>query len=534
MVKTNELAHLPTESGCYLFRDENGEVLYVGKAKNLKKRICNYFQKKELDKENSDSYSINSQNSLMDNSEKQILSNRIIHSKTVLLVTQIKDIDFIVTKNELEALLLENNLIKKHYPKYNIDLKDSRRYAYILIHEGDVQWLEVVRKREVRGEYYGPFVSGQYRKIILEVLERNFRVLTRRPSPRLSKAIEKEGYYERVRQARQILKGNVDELIDELKEKMKESSSKTYYEYALTLKNQIEALESLKEKQVMELTRSVDAHIINYRVMGDEVYLLLFFIRKGVLEEKQAYNFTYYDDFLNDFLIQYYDSAPIPKEIIVPHEVDEALVDYLSTKENRNVSIIVPKQGDKKDLLDLVGHNITQTFLAGSENMTALKEILKMEKLPKVIECFDISHLSGTNTVASMVTFKDGFADKEHYRKFKIRLANENDDYYAIEQVVRRRYSGSLTKTLRSPDLIVIDGGLGQLGVALKVLKELNIKIPIISIAKKFEEIYISGKNQPLRIDKKNKGLQLLQSIRDEAHRFALTYQRLLRTRELR
>ena len=504
MVKINELAHLPTDSGCYIFRDEGGKVLYVGKAKNLRKRISNYFQKRELD------------------------------SKTALLVTHIKDIDFIVTKNELEALLLENNLIKKHYPKYNIDLKDSRRYAYILVHEGELPWLEVVRMREAKGEYYGPFVSGAYRKIILDVLQRNFRVLTRKPSPRLKKAIDHQGYAVRVKQARQILKGNVDELINELKLQMKDSSTKTYYEYAITLRNQIEALESLKEKQVMEMTRTIDAHIINYKVLGDEVYLLLFFMRKGVLEEKQSYNFTYYEGFLYDFLVVYYDNAPIPKELIVPEEVDEALGDYLSTKGNRTVSVIIPQKGDKKELLDLVAQNITQTFLAGSENMTALQQILGLEKIPKHIECFDISHLSGTNTVASMVTFKDGFADKNHYRKFRIHSTTDGDDYFAIQEVVRRRYSGSLKKTLRNPDLIVIDGGIGQLGVAMAVLKELGMKTPIISLAKRFEEIYYPGSSQPLRIDKKNKGLQLLQSIRDEAHRFALTYQRLLRGKSWR
>ncbi len=503
MVEVKDINFIPQGSGCYLFKDEKGKVIYVGKAKNLKKRVGNYFHK-----------------------QGQI-------ERTKQLVERIKEIDFILTKTEVEALLLENNLIKKYYPEYNIDLKDSRRYAYIFIHGGDYPWIEVVRKREEKGEYYGPFVSGAVRKLVMDVLTRNFRVLTKKPSPRMRKIIDKESYKKRINAAREILKGNVDGLLKDLEGQMKESSRKTYYEYSMVLRNQINALKTLKQKQIMEMTRAVDAHIINYIVISSEVYLLLFSIRKGVLEEKQEYNFAYYKNFLSDFLLQYYDDAPIPQEVIVPKEVDKALEEYLTKKSKRKVSIIIPKKGSKKDLLDLALHNVKTTFFVGSEHMLQLQKILEMEKLPRNIECFDISHLGGTNTVASMVSFQNGLANKSNYRRFRIREETFADDYLAMKEVIRRRYAGSLKNSLKNPDLIVIDGGKGQLSAALEVLKELKMNIKVISLAKKFEEIYVEGKKDPIIVDRKNKGLQLLQAIRDEAHRFAVSYQRLLRQKDL-
>lgn len=502
MVKPLDISYLPTSPGCYLFKNQSGEILYVGKAKNIKKRVSSYFLKHDLE------------------------------PKTAMLVSQIKDIDIMITPSEVEALLLENNLIKKYYPKYNLNLKDSRKYAYILLHEGTLPWIEVARDRNEKGDYYGPFVSGIIRKLITDVISRTFKILTNKPSPKLKKIIDPASYALRVEQAKRILKGDVNGLIEELKNKMKESSTKTNYEYAITLRNQINALETLKQKQIIEMKSGVDANIINYKIVSDEVYLLIFSIRKGVLEEKQSFNFSYYQDFLSDFLIQYYDHAPIPQEIIIPDRIDAALEDYLAKKADRKVSILVPERGDKKDLLELVATNINSTFFAGSESVIALKEILKLEKIPRTIECFDISHLGGTNTVASMISFENGLPNKKNYRKFKIREETNADDYLAMKEVIERRYSGSLTYSMKNPDLIVMDGGRIQLNAALYILKKLGLNIPVISLAKKFEEIYVSDKKEPIVIDKKNKGLQLLQAMRDEAHRFALGYQRLLRNKE--
>jgi excinuclease ABC subunit C len=502
MVKPKDIAYLPTSPGCYIYRNKIGEVLYVGKAKNLKKRVSNYFLKHDHD------------------------------TKTAMLVSQIEDIDIIITPSEVEALLLENNLIKKYYPKYNLDLKDSRKYAYILLHEGELPWIEVARDRLEKGDYYGPFVSGMIRKLITDVIARNFRILTNKPSPKLKKIMDKDQYSKRVDQAKKILSGNVDDLIKELEDKMKESSSKANYEYAITLRNQINALETLKQKQIMEMKHSQDTNIINYKIVADEVYLLVFNIRKGVLEEKQSFNFSFYEDFFNDFMIQYYDSAVLPQEIILPEEIDEALAEYLNEKAKRKVKITIPQKGDKKDLLELVATNINTTFFTGSESVMALKEILSMKKIPKNIECFDISHLGGTNTVASMVSFENGLPNKKNYRKFKIRTASGGDDYAAMKEVIERRYSGSLSRTMKNPDLIVMDGGQIQLNAALTTLKDMKISIPTIALAKKLEEIYIPEKKEPLFIERKSKGLQLLQAMRDEAHRFAVGYQRMLRNKE--
>lgn len=503
MITPSEISFLPSSPGCYLFKDENGVVLYVGKAKDLKKRVSNYFQKKEHD------------------------------PKTQLLVSKIKGIDFVLVSNEVEAFLLENNLIKKYYPHFNLDLKDSRRYAYIRVSEDELPWLEVARIRKEKGEYFGPFVSGSIRKIIMDTVSRNFKVLTQKPSPKLRKLIEKEDYNKRVNQVKKILKGNVDELIEELEKSMKENSTKNNFEYAITLRNQIAALKTLKEHQKVELTKSIDAHIINYTISAGEVHLLLFNVRKGIVEDKQEFVFQESEEFLEDFLVQFYDSTNIPQEIILPIEVNPSVEEYLSKKANRKVKVIVPKSGEKKELLEFVSQNITATFFAGSERITELQKALNLKKAPHVIECFDISHLSGTNTVASMVSFKEGFPNKSNYRKFKINANTSSDDLLAMEEVITRRYSGSLSKSMKKPDLIVIDGGPTQLGVSNKVLRELKLDIPIISLAKQFEEIYEPNKKEPIRLDKKHKGLQMLQAIRDEAHRFAISYQRLLRKKEI-
>lgn len=503
MIKPTEISYLPKSPGCYLFFDENGVVIYVGKAKDLKKRVSSYFQKKDHD------------------------------PKTALLVKKIKGIDFVIVKNEVEAFLLENNLIKKYYPHFNLDLKDSRRYAYIRLVDEEIPYFEVARVREKSGSYFGPFVSGSVRKTIMGIISRNFKVLTQKPSLQLKKVMNKEGYKKRVNQVKKILKGNVDELIEELQTNMKEHSDKNNFEYAITLRNQIEAIKTLKEKQKVELAKNIDAHIINYEISNGEYHLLLFNVRSGIVEEKQEFVFPEHEDALEEFLVQFYNETNIPSEIILPIKLDKAMEEYLSKKANKKVKLISPQGGEKKELLEFVSKNITATFFAGSERIIALQKALKMKNPPHNIECFDISHLSGTNTVASMVSFENGFPNKKNYRKFRIRAETNNDDLLAMKEAVERRYSGTLTKTMREPDLIVIDGGPTQLGVTSGVIKELKLNIPIISLAKQFEEIYTINQKEPLLLDKKNKGLQMLQSIRDEAHRFANAYRKVLKRKEM-
>ncbi len=506
MITIKEIKFLPNKAGCYLFNNEKKEILYVGKAKNIKKRVNSYFTKKDHDK------------------------------KTTLLVSKIKYIDFIVTKSESEAFLLENNLIKLHYPKFNIDLKDSRRYAYLKITKSEIPWVEVARVREKDGEYYGPFVSGQIRKQVLLVIERNFKVLTRSPSPKLKKLIDKVEYNKKISAVRKILKGQVDELINDLEKEMLSSSIKTNYEYAIVLRNQINALKTLKEKQVMELNKTIDAQLINYEIINDSVYLLIFNISKGVVEDKQDFVFDYYTDFLEDFLTRFYSEESkfnSPSQIIIPKEVSEITKKIIIKNLNKKVKFIVPKAGEKKELLDFVKKNIYATFFSGNEKILELQKQLHLEKIPRVIECFDISHLSGKNTVAGMVTFSNGVVDKKNYRLFKIKTITNSDDLAALKEAISRRYSASLSKKMNFPDLIVIDGGKAQLSVAVNILSDLNLKIPVISLAKKFEEIYVPASKVPIKLEKTNKALLLLMALRDEAHRFSNSYRKKLKSKEL-
>ncbi len=503
MITPQNINLLPMSYGCYLFKNSDGVVIYVGKANELRKRVSNYFQ------------------------------NKILDIKTQLLVNDVRDIDFIVTGSEVEALILENNLIKKYYPKYNLDLKDGRSYSYICLRDGDYPYLEVERVRIGKGEFYGPFISGSIRRTILDVLTRNFKILTKKPSPRLKKIIDKDSYNKRIDMARKILGGKVDELIEQLTKEMNNASDKTFYEYANTLKKQILALESLKEKQYIEMKKAYDSNVINYLIINDRIYLLVFSVRKGVLEGKEEFDFDNHDGVIEEFLLRYYDSAPIPNEIIIPNDISPAISDYLSGKKGSKVSVIIPQKGEKFELLDLVLKNVHATFFKGREALIDLQKELGLKKIPRIIECFDISHLSGTNTVASMVTFIDGMPNKSNYRKFRIRVDSGGDDFLAMQEVVSRRYSKVVRDGLVKPDLVVIDGGRGQLNAASSIIHNLSLKLDVISLAKRLEEIYTNNHKEPLLLSRKNKGLQLLQAIRDEAHRFAINYQRLLRKKEL-
>ena len=505
--------NIPDNPGCYLFRDSTNRIIYVGKAKNLRKRVKSYFQKNELD------------------------------PKTEAMVQKIDSVDFIVTDNEVEALILENNLIKKHSPRYNIDLKDSKRYAYIELTEEDFPRLLIARRKEGGGKFFGPFVSAAARDYLLSALRKSFQIRTckrmaKKPCLRhqieLCQApcignISKLEYSERIRSVELILKGKTNEFIKSKTREMKSASDKLDFERALVLRNQIGAIERLKEKQLMELQKKYDEDIINYITKDGRVYLILFNIYKGILENKQEFVFETSANFLDDFLVQYYSENAVPAELILPHEIDDALLSFLSLKRNGTVNVKVPKIGDRKQLLELVLKNIELSFFSEVEALEALKNELNLPEIPAVIESFDISHLSGTSTVGSMVQFKNAKPAKSNYRRFKIKTVDGIDDVGAIAEVVRRRYTRLVKEESELPDLIVIDGGIGQLNSALAELRKLGLRIPIISIAKKFEEVYVPGLTFPLRLDRRSKALKLIEQVRDEAHRFAISYNRLLR-----
>ncbi|MCP4157519.1 MAG: excinuclease ABC subunit C [bacterium] len=513
-----DLAGVPGNPGCYLFSDASGTVIYIGKAKSLKKRVRSYFKDKGLE------------------------------PKTEKMVREICGVDFIITDSEMEALILENSLIKKNKPKYNIELKDSKSYAFIRLTDEEFPRLALARNKRGKGELFGPFVSGAARDHVLSVLRKSFKLRTCKRMPKkpclrfqlnLCHApcignIDTEVYAELIKKARMVLKGKTQELLVNMNAEMNKASEDLNFERAMEHRNQIAAVKGLREKQNMERAKSYDEDIVHFIIKNDTVYLVLFNVYKGTLENKQAFQFEYREDnVLQRFLMQYYSDHKIPGEIIVPFEVEEEVVSFLKMKADKVVHVRVPQRGEKKQLLDLVLKNIEITFFNDAGKLNDLQDKLKMQDLPKVIECFDISHISGTAMVASMVQFRNAVPDKSNYRRYKIKTVDGVDDFMAIGEVVRRRYSRLKKESAPLPNLILIDGGIGQLNAATAEIKKLQLKIPTISIAKRLEEIFIPGAEEPLLLDRKSNALKLLQQLRDEAHRFAITYNRLLRKKSL-
>ena len=511
-------ANLPHAPGCYLFSDEAGTIIYVGKAKDLKKRVTSYFQKTDHD------------------------------TKTQKLVERIATLDFLVTTTETEAFLLENNLIKKHQPKYNIDLKDAKRFAYIEISGDPFPRIGIARQKTKGAAYYGPFVSAMERDSVLRVIKRTFTLRSCRKLPRRAClryhmkscsapcicAISPEDYRIQVERAVALLKGKGSELIKQLREEMTSFSAAQDYEKALSIRNQIGAIERLSERQSVERPKESDQDVIAYTVADGMVSLMVLAVRKGSLTQKQEFSFEAGEDFFEEFLVQYYADHPPPAELILSCDTDPAITEYLTELRRQSVQITVPKIGEKKKLLDLVYTNIELSFRRGALKTGDLQTALDLPDTLHVIECFDISHLSGTSMVGSMVQFRDGNPDKKNYRRFKIRTVEGIDDFASIAEVVKRRYQRLSDEEADMPDLIVIDGGKGQLSAALDVLIGLGLEIPIIALAKREEEVYLPGKMLPCQLEKKGLALRYLQEIRDEAHRFVVAYHRLLRSKKMK
>ena len=509
--------HLPQTPGCYLFKDKQEHILYIGKAKNLKKRVSTY------------------QNHANDD------------GKTPVMLSQVHAVDFIATDTECEALILENTLIKQHQPKYNINLKDAKGYAYLRIAKEPYPRITIARRKQGDGWYFGPFVSAAERDYILRFLQKTFRFRTCKRFPKKPclrhhihlcdapciNAISVEEYQQNIDHAKQILSGNINTVVKQLTDQMNRFAQAQGFEQALLFRNQIQALQHLQERQNMQRQKRYNEDIINYLVHDDTVYLLIFNVYKGTLTNKHDFTFEDHEEVFEEFIVQYYAENPVPKELIIPVSISEPVHEYLEQMKGSKVVVKIPKKGEKKQLLDLAEKNIELTFFASKKKIIGLQQKLRLHQPPRVIECFDISHLSGTSMVGSMVQFRNGRPDKNNYRRFRIRSVIGIDDVSAIEEVVRRRYTRLKQERQDLPDLIIIDGGKGQLNRALEVLQELYLSIPVIAIAKKFEEIHIPGEIQPLHLSKKDPALHYVQEIRDEAHRFAISYNRLLRTKEL-
>lgn len=512
-----DIKHAPTYPGCYLFKDETGNVLYVGKAKNLKKRVKSYVQKHDID------------------------------PKTQSMLHRVNAVDFLATDTELEALILENTLIKQYQPRYNIRLKDAKSYAYIQLTDDAFPRICIARRKTDKGRYYGPFVSAQERDYLLHFLQKTFTPRTCRKMPKKPclrhhinlcdapciSSINKEDYREKIEKIKLVLSGKNKQLKHQLHQEMNHFAEHKQFELAIKRRNELTALDHLSERQNLQREKTYNEDIINYMIKDETVYLMLFNIYKGTLSNKNEFIFDYHHEFFEDFLVQYYAEHPIPKEVIIPEEPSEAMSQYLKKQKGQKVRVTKPQKGEKKQLLNLVLKNIDITFFADVDKVETLKTKLKLQETPAVIECFDISHLSGTSTVGSMVQYRNGKPDKNSYRRFRIRTVEGIDDCAGIAEVVKRRYTRLKHEDAELPNLIIIDGGRGQLNVSLQELEKLNLKIPLISIAKQFEEIYIPGLIKPIQLVKKDKALQFIQEIRDEAHRFALKYNRLLRKKGL-
>lgn len=513
----NPPASLPEEPGCYLFRDGEGTILYVGKAKNLRKRVASYFQKKDQDR------------------------------KTRILLSAFSDIDFIVTGSEVEALILENSLIKANQPRFNIDLKDAKQYAYIQLTDEPFPRLCIARQMTGGGSFFGPFVSAAARDEVLAFVKRMFRLrtcrkLTKRACLRAHLGscsapcrgtVTDQGYREQVRQATLVLKGETGELVRSLKEEMNDRSKTLDFEHALQIRNLIFALERLSERQDMARQKETDEDIVHYIVHSGQVYLMLFNVHRGMLLQKREYIFDHGEDFFEEFLVQYYSEHHPPSELILPVQVSESVTEFLSMRKGKKVTVTVPRIGSKKRLLSLVERNIEIAYFGDLIKMEELQEKLALEEPPRVIECFDISHISGTSVVGSMVQFRDGRPDKRNYRRFRIKTVGGIDDPAAIAEVVGRRYRRLVSEQGEIPSLVVVDGGRTQLQAAVRTLREVGVPIPVIALAKREERIYIPGSARPLPVKKGEKASLLLQEIRDEAHRFAVTYHRLVRKKKV-
>jgi len=519
----SKIKKAPKQPGCYLFKNLAGKVIYIGKAKNLKNRVNWYFRK-----------------------ENQI-------DKTLSMVQEIKDVEYFVTDNEVEALLLESALIKKNQPKYNIELKSGVRYAYIKITKEKYPRLVTERYVKKGDELYGPYISGQARQEMIRLAERLFKLrIDRRlfkkdlehgrirlaTSPWLENVNEYE-YAKRVDAVRLLLKGQTSELIKKLTEEMHSYSVELNFEMASVRRNQIQTLISISEKQKINLRRRYDRDVINYLAEPDKIIVQLFNINKGIISGRKEFKIktpllNSVSDNLSDFIRQYYYANEIPEEIILPQAIadKEVMEKYLSNLAKRSVVITVPKKGDKLKLLELVKKNLLVSLMSGQGSLLELQEKLGLRVLPRIIECFDISNLGPTNLVGSMVRFTDGVPDKNNYRRFKIKTVVGQSDFDAMKEIVYRRYYGLIKEKAEFPDLIMVDGGKPQLSAAKLALKSLGLQVPLIALAKRQEEIFTLNRQYSIKLPRQSAALKQVQRIRDEAHRFAITYHRLLRSKK--
>lgn len=555
------LKNLPTRPGVYLMKDAQGDVIYVGKAVNLRNRVRSYFQQRTV--------------------------NGPYYDKTVRLVEHVADIEFIVVDSELEALLTEINLIKAHKPYYNVRLKDDKRYPYIKVHWADpFPKVTVTRRMEKDGSrYFGPYtnVSAVYQT--LDVLRRAFpyltcdRVITGQDeraclyydiklcnAPCIG-AVNQEGYRAMIQRFMDFLQGKSDNIVDDLKSRMLDASESLKFEDAARYRDQLLAVEQVIQRQKVVSPLDVNQDVVAFAREDNDACVQIFFIRNGKIIGREYYVLEGAaeenpSDIMGEFIKQFYDrAAEIPPEVLLPHEVEEAQIieQWLESRRGNKVVLKVPQRGQKRELVRMAAENAAEClsmlraqWLADTHKQeTALQDLqnaLDLPNPPSRIECFDISNTQGTAISASRVVFVQGVPRKSEYRKFNIRtVQGAPDDFASMREALERRFA-RWSEALREqqtpgkksdptwallPDLLLIDGGKGQLGEAVEVLKKYDLfgTVPVAGLAKQNEELYLPGRMHPVLLPRRSQGLYLVQRVRDEAHRFAITHHRQRRTK---
>ncbi len=540
---------LPEAPGVYIMYNSENEVIYIGKAKFLSKRVRSYFNK------NHDS------------------------AKLSVMVPQIDRFEFIITDSEVEALILESQLIKRHKPRYNVLLKDDKRFPWFLITDEEYPRIMITRKADKKvnkGRYFGPYTNSRAMYSTLELIKKIFPLrqcknprfkdrpcmyhqIRRCPAP-CRKYISPEEYQKIVKHVELFLSGKQNRLLEELKNRMENHAENQEYEKAARFRDSyFDVMKAVTRQKVISENTSLNQDVIAFQNDDLLMAVVLLKVREGRLIAKEDFDIkldrlhTPYEAFIA-FIREYYqliDDSEIPKELILAAEIEEndeqVIAEWLSSRKNSKVNIINPKLQKKFELVEMAAKNAQHTF----ENLkiTELNELqndwndvgryiqekLKLPDFPNRIECFDISHIQGTNTVAGMVVFINGKPQKSEYRKYKIKTLPEGhtDDFAGMKEVIKRRYHKLLRDSENNgkiPDLIIIDGGKGQLSAVMEVFDELGLNgLPVVSLAKKLEEIYLPGKSRPVVFPAGSKALFLFQQVRDEAHRFAISYHRKLR-----
>lgn len=515
-----DLKSLPKTPGVYLFKNKSNDIIYIGKAKNLHNRVSSYFR-----------------------------SNHDTSPKTQFLVRNISSVDTISVDSEVEALLLENKLIKKHTPKYNINLKDAKTYAYIKITNEKIPRIISSRRVTSDGTYFGPFTDGTMRRELISLTARIFKLVTYNtfstksrlnydigiaPAPTLAE-INSEQYLKQVEKAKKFLSGkNTIKIENEIQNQMENAASKSHYEEALECRQQIESLHLLRERQKVDLIKTYDQGIVAFVLDSKSLIIQVFSISRGVLSGKREYKFDYYEGIYEEFLKIYYSSALIPHEILLnvnfwKDEKEKKLIEeFLSRLRGTIVKINVPQKGEKKALVEMAIKN-AKLSSKGEDVLSIIKKNLKLSQTPKIIECFDMSNLGSEHVVGGMTRFVNGKRDLKGSRKFEVKSSKgRQDDFAAMREVIYRRYKKLKEEHITLPDLVIVDGGKGQLSSAISSLKFLGLdkKIPIVGLAKREEEIFVPNKSESLKFNKNSEMMLFIRMIRDSTHNYVISYNR--------